>query len=333
MRALVCTEYNDKFRVELQQKKTVTDIGANEVLIKVHYASVSHAVGLMIAGKYQTRPNVPFIPGTEAVGEIINIGSSVSRLKAGMMVLAVNNFGCYAEKIVVPEYTVYPIPTGLDPLQALPLPISYGTAYTSLFWRACLQPTDTVLVLGAGAGVGLAAVEVAAEAGAHVIACSSTAEKRQTALEHGASGIVSPTANLAEEVKGLTSGQGVSILFDPVGGELANKALRATAPNGQIISIGFASGSLPKYAPNYLLVKNLTLHGFFFGRYLGWTLTDERMQHAPALQTVMEKLFQWAVKGSIRPMVSKVYKLDQLENALQALKNQRVIGKVAISFI
>src|SRR5690625_2107469 len=247
MRALVCTGYNDEFEVELHRKPKVTEVGANEVLIKVHYASVSHAVGLMIAGKYQTKPSIPFVPGTEAVGEVIGIGSQVSRLRVGMRVIAVNNFGCYADNIVVPEYTVYSIPPQLELLQALPIPISYGTAYTALLWRACIQPTDTVLILGAGAVVCLAAVEVAAQAGAQVIACTSTADKRRAVLQHGATKAVSTDGCLAEKVKNLTNGQGVSVLFDPVGGELANNALRATAPNGQILSIGFASGSLPQY--------------------------------------------------------------------------------------
>lgn len=333
MRALVCTHYNDQFQVELQNLDAPNQIEPHEVMIQVHYASVSHAMGLMIAGKYQTKPPLPFIPGTEAVGKVIHVGTAVTDIQVGDMVLAIHNYGCYAEQIVVPKYTVYPLPKDLPALQALPIPISYGTAYTGLAWRCKIQPTDTVLVLGAGAGVGLAAVEIAVQMGAQVIACTSTEEKRQMALKLGAFAAVSPDANLATTVKTLTNGQGASIIVDPVGGELAGYALRAAAPNAQILSIGFASGSLPNYAPNYLLVKNLSLHGFFYGQYIGWTPTDERIRYAASLKAVINTLLHWAKTQRINPTVSQLYKYNELTDALHALQNRQIIGKAAISFI
>lgn len=182
MRALQCEQYGPPENVRVVNCSEPGDPGPGNVIIRVRYASVSHAVGLMVAGRYQTRPSLPFVPGTEAVGHVISVGSEVRGLEPGMAVLVVNNWGCYAETICVPDSTVYPIPDGVDLLQALPLAISYGTAFTGLVWRCAIQPGDNVLVMGAGAGVGLAAVELASLLGATVIACASTEEKEPPPL-------------------------------------------------------------------------------------------------------------------------------------------------------
>lgn len=334
MKLLQCDQYGEVNEVvSLVEAPKPPIPNHNEVLIDVEYASVSHAVGLMVQGQYQTRPPVPFTPGTEAVGTVSAVGKDVTHVKIGDCVLATNNWGCYAQCITVPAATVYPIPDGLDTLSALPIAISYGTAYTGLVWRCNIQPSDTLLVLGAGAGVGLAAVEIAVRLGARVIACASTEEKRQAALSRGAFAAIAPSADLAKQVKKLTDGAGVDIVVDPVGGELAGYALRATAANGQILSIGFASGTLPNYAPNYLLVKNITLHGFFYGRFIGWTPANEREVHAPAMQRAIKTLLAWARDGHLQPTVEKVYPMSALANALEALKSRQVIGKLALSIL
>lgn len=332
MKILQCNRYGEVSDVVsvVDAPKTLT-LNSSEVIIDVDYASVSHAVGLMVQGSYQTRPPVPFIPGTEAVGTVSEVGKDITHVKPGDRVLVTNNWGCYAQRINVPAATVYPIPNGLNSLNALPIAISYGTAYTGLVWRCNIQPSDTLLVLGAGAGVGLAAVEIAVRLGAQVIACASTEEKRQAALSRGAFAAIAPNADLAKQVKALTNGAGVDIVVDPVGGELAGYALRATAANGQILSIGFASGTLPNYAPNYLLVKNITLHGFFYGRFIGWTPANEREVFAPAMQRAMKTLLGWARDGHLQPTVEKVYPMRALGSALEALKSRQVIGKLALS--
>ncbi len=235
----------------------------------------------------------------------------------------------FAERVRVPSHTAYPVPDALPAKVALPLPLSYGTAYCGLVWRCALRPEDSVLVLGAGAGVGLAAVEIARQLGATVIACASTEAKRAEALGRGAAHAVAPDG-LAATVKALTGGRGADIVLDPVGGELFAQSLRAAAPNARILSIGFASGTIPQAPVNLLLVKNLTLHGFFFGRYIGWTPADERAEHAQALQAVMATLFEWAAEGKIRPTVSAVYPFGGLSDALAALESRQVVGKVAI---
>jgi NADPH:quinone reductase len=331
MRALRCISYGSVEDVRVEDCEEPAAPNANEVTIRIEYASVSHATGLMIQGRYQTKPALPFTPGTEAVGTVVACGSRVTRLKIGDAVVAIADWGCFGELLTLDECTVYPLPQGLAPLEALPVPISYGTAYCGLQWRCCLKPGENVLVLGAGAGVGLAAVELASLMGANVIACASTAAKRDETIARGARHAVAPDAELASQVKKLTGGRGVDIVVDPVGGDLSEMAIRAMAANGRFLSVGFASGKMPPIAPNILLVKNLTLHGFFFGRYIGWTPRDERHQHAGELQQVMQTMLSWANEKRIRPTVSAVFALGELKQALEAIETRQVIGKVALS--
>lgn len=331
MRALQCDEFGTVDQVRLVERAAPSDPGPHELIIEVAYASVSHAVGLMVEGRYQTKPPRPFTPGTEAVGHVVAAGASVTRFKPGDAVVAIADWGCFAERIKLPEYTVYAIPAGLPLLDALPIPISYGTAYTGLLWRCALQPGETVLVLGAGAGVGLAAVELAVQMGAQVIACASTQAKRDEAIKRGAVGAVAPGAELAAQVKMLTGGRGADVVVDPVGGELFGYAVRAAAHNARLLSIGFASGAMPVVPPNIMLVKNLTLHGFFYGRYIGWTPADERIVHAPAMQHAMQTMLGWARDRRIRPTVAQVFPIAELSNALDALHSRQVIGKLALS--
>jgi NADPH2:quinone reductase len=331
MRALRCKTYGPVEDVRVEDCEEPAAPNTNEVTIRIDHASVSHAIGLMIQGRYQTKPALPFTPGTEAVGTVVARGSRVVRLKIGDAVVAVADWGCFGELLTLDECTVYPLPKGLPPLEALPVPISYGTAYCGLRWRCGLEPGEDVLVLGAGAGVGLAAVELASLMGANVIACASTAVKRDEAIARGARHAVAPDADLTVKVKELTGGRGVGIVVDPVGGDLSELAIRSTAANGRFLSVGFASGKMPAIAPNILLVKNLTLHGFFFGRYVGWTPLNERHQHAGELQQVMQTMLTWANEKRIRPTVSVVFPLGELKQALTALERRQVVGKVALS--
>jgi len=330
MRALLCERHGPVQGVVLRDIDDAPPPGPHEVTIEIEHASVSHATRLLIEGSYQSRPPLPFVPGTEAVGRVVARGAAVSRLAVGDAVVAVARWGCYAQRLTLPEYTVYPVPDGLDALAALPVPISYGTAYTALLWRAAMQPGDTVLVLGAGSGVGLAAVEIAALLGAAVIACASTDAKRQAAREAGAAQVFAAGDDLAARVKAATRGQGADIVFDAVGGAAFERSVRAAAANARMLSIGFASGQVPAVPLNLLLVKNIALHGFFYGRYLGWTPADERIEHAPALQRAMRTLLDWARDRRIRPAVTAVYPAADLATALAALETRRVVGKVAL---
>lgn len=331
MRALLCKEFGAPREVLSIEDVPMPGITQpDEVIVRVHYASVSHATGLMIEGKYQRKPPFPFSPGTEAVGVIEKTGSAASELKVGQRVACICDWGAYAEYVKLPKYTVYPIPDEVEYLSALPIPISYGTAYLGLVQRCRLTPDQTVLVLGAGSGVGLAAVEIAAALGCQVIACASTAEKCQVAEKAGATATLIGSEQLATQVKQLTGGKGVDVVFDPVGGTLFASALRAAAQNAQLISIGFASGKLPEVAMNIVLVKNLTIHGFFFGQYTGWTPANERIMHASMMSGVMDVLFRWVAEKKLNPDVQKVFSLNQIPEAIETLYGRSITGKLAV---
>ena len=332
MKALVCREFGAPHDViALQDVAPAAQIGTDEVLIEVHYATVSHATGLLIEGRYQKTPPLPFVPGTEGVGRVLACGSNVGHVKTGDMVAFICDWGAYSEQLIVHGATVYPIAAGVDALQALAIPISYGTAYAALHWRAQLQEGTTVLILGAGSGVGAAAVDLARlVAGVTIIACASSEQKRQAGLRGGAHHAVAPDG-LIEQVKQLTHGRGADLVFDPVGGDLLLQALRCTAQNGKIVSIGFASGTIPQVPMNILLVKNLTVFGFFYGQYIGWTPANERVKYAAQMQTMMAELFGLARRKAIQPSVTQVFPMDQLCQALSALHGRTVVGKVALA--
>jgi NADPH2:quinone reductase len=222
---------------------------------------------------------------------------------------------------------------GMDWLQALPLPISYGTAYTALLWRAKIEPSETLLVLGAGSGAGLACVEIAAALGIKVIACASTVGKRELALSRGADHVVEPGDALAQQVKALTGGRGVDVVFDPIGGAVMERAFRATAQGARVLTIGFASGQIPSLPMNIALVKNLSLLGFFFGLYTGWTPENETQKYLPAMQKMMNTLQRWTLKGGIQPGVTKTYPLTGLTDALADLHHRQVTGKLALDIL
>lgn len=331
MKALVCREFGlPQDVVALQEVNQNHQIGVDDVLIEVQYATVSHATGLLIEGRYQKTPPLPFVPGTEGVGKVLSSGSNVAHVKPGDPVAFICDWGAYGEQLVVQGATVYAIAPGLDALQALAVPISYGTAYSALHWRAQLQEGDTILVLGAGSGVGAAAVELARLVrGVTVIGCASSAQKRQATLQKGAHHAVDSDGLIAQ-VKQLTQGRGVDIVFDPVGGDLLLQALRCTAQNGKVVSIGFASGTIPQIPMNILLVKNLTVFGFFYGQYIGWTPADERVKYAPQMRDMIAELFALAQRRAIHPAISQVYPMDQICQALSALHGRNVVGKIAL---
>lgn len=331
MKAIVCKSFGDPRSVaKVCEIEAPTAPDEHEVSIDVAYASVSHATELLIRGSYQSNPPLPFTPGTEIYGQVFACGSKVSRFKPGDRVLAMTRWGGYAQRINLLAHTVYPVVAELDWKKALPLPLSYGTAYSALVWKAGMTPQDIVLVLGAGSGVGLAAVEIASALGATVIAVASSPEKRQVAADHGAHFVFAPDEQLVSNIKDV-SGGGASIIFDPVGADLMEQVFRAAAQGAQILSIGFAAGRPPRLAQNIMLVKNLSLHGFFFGKYIGWTPTDERLRHETDMRQMMRALQQLTVRGRIKPQIVKTYEIDQLCQALDDLNARLVTGKVAIT--
>lgn len=330
MKAIVCEQFGDPRKVaQVKEVANPAPPGPGQVSIQVQAASVSHATELLIRGSYQSNPPLPFSPGTEVYGQVLACGEDVSTFEPGDHVVAMTRWGGYAQQINLPTHTAYRVLDGLSMQQALPLPLSYGTAYTALVWKAHMTPEDTVLILGAGSGVGLAAVEIASALGATVIAVASSADKRDVAQKHGAHYTFAPDNDLVSNIKACSGG--ASIIFDPVGAELMETAFKAAAQGAQILSIGFAAGRPPRLPQNIMLVKNLSLHGFFYGQYIGWTPHDERLRYETPMRNMMRTLQHMTLRGQIRPEIVKTYPMDGLCQALDDLGSRRITGKVALT--
>lgn len=328
MRALICRQWCDFKDLSLEEvaEPILTPGG---VRIAVEYAGLGFAHSLVVAGKYQVKPPRPFVPGTEVVGIVRETGEGVDHVKAGDRVLATLDWGGFAEIAVAPAETVYPLPSTVDPASSIHLATSYSTAYAALTWRARLQAGETLLVHGAAGALGLGAVELGRLLQAIVIACASSAEKRKTALAHGAE-VALPASGFRERVKDLTAGRGADVVFDPVGGNAFDESLRAIAPEGRILSVGFASGHIPKIPANLLLVKNVSVLGFYFGTYIKDGPDDQRRRSAPRVRAMMAQLIDWTQQGHLKPTLSGVFDLDRYAEAMDSILSRRSIGKVAL---
>ncbi len=238
--------------------------------------------------------------------------------------MAVPGRGGFAEQVVAQASDVFALPAGMDDITAAGFPIAYGTSHHALTKRAGLHAGQTLLVHGAAGGVGLTAVEIGHALGATVIATASSPEKLAVAALHGADyGIDSRDPDLRAAVKGLTNGRGVDVVYDPVGGPLFDASLRCTAPGGCLLAIGFASGIVPQIPANILLVKNLSVIGYYWGAF--------RTLDPASLQASFAELFDWYTAGRIHPEVAQVYPLAEAAEALRALKERKVVGKLVLS--
>ncbi len=330
MRAIVCHTAGS-YRDTRVEKVARPDMCANGVRIAVHAASISFSIALMIEGKYQRKFPLPFIPGTEVTGIVIEVADGVTATKPGDRVLAICDWGAYAEEVVTPYHTVYPLPDAVSLEDAPHLGMSYGTSYGALFWRAGLRQGDTLLVLGAGGGVGLAAVELGGVAGATVIAAAGSAGKCALARTHGAHHTIDTSLDdLREVVNRVTGGQGLDVVYDPVGGALSETAMRLLKLDGRLVLIGFASGQVPQLPANILLVKNLSVIGYNHGAYMGWGPGDGRDRHEPKTRAMYEQIFAWTVEGKLRPVTCAAYPLEAFPAAMDFLISRQSTGKVVL---
>ncbi len=322
MRAVLCKELGgpEKLVVAEVPAPPLTD---GTVRIEIHAAGVNFADTLLIAGQYQDRPPLPFIPGMEVGGVVREIGAGVSHLKPGDRVLASVGRGGYAEEVVTEAEIVHRIPDAMDFATAAGFPVAYSTSHGAFEWRARLKPGETVLVLGASGGVGLTAVEIAKAMGASVIAAAGGAEKLAVARRAGADHLIDYTReDLRERVKELTGGRGVDVVYDPVGGDVFDQSLRSIAWEGRLIVIGFAGGRIPQIPANLVLVKNIDVIGFFWGSY---------RRHKPELMAQSyRQLFRWFDEGKLKPHISHRLPLADVAQALDLLKTRKSTGKVVL---
>lgn len=326
--SLVCEAFGSPSNLVLRRMPRAA-LKAGEVRIAVAHAAIGFGTTVLIEGRYQRHPELPFVPGTEISGVVLEVAPDVHALKPGDRVAGGIDWGGYAHEVVCGAATIYPVPQGVDLAAAACIPLTYGTSYAALHWRARLADGETVLVLGAAGGVGLAAVEIARAAGARVIATGSTDEKRALALAHGAQhALPADASTLRQAVLAATDGEGVDVVFDPVGGELAREALRCLRSEGRHVVIGFAGGEPPQAAFNILLVKNIDVIGFWFGQYLGWGRIDERLRYEPRMREMMAALFQGCLDGRLRPQGNMRFPLQRYPEAFGAVTGRQGIGRV-----
>jgi len=322
MKAILCKEYGPA------EKLVIDDVASPEVKghgvkIRVKAAGLNFPDTLIIENKYQLKPSLPFSPGGEMAGEVIEVGEKVTRFKPGDRVAGLTGYGAFAEEIVAPEQNLLPIPDAMPDEKAAAFSMVYGTSYYALKQRANLQPGETLLVLGASGGVGLATVELGKAMGAHVIAAASSAEKLAVAKAAGADELINYTEEpLKEAVKKLTKSKGVDVIYDPVGGDFTEQALRAMAWNGRHLIIGFAAGDIPKIPANLTLLKGCSVVGVFWGSFT-------QREPETSAQNMMELMKLYA-EGKIDPKISEVFEFEDYAKALGALTERRATGKVVL---
>jgi NADPH2:quinone reductase len=322
MKAVLCKAFGSADSLVLEEVASPV-AKSNEILLNIHAAGVNFPDTLIIQGNYQFKPPFPFSPGGEAAGIVAAAGEKVSAFKPGDRVMALTGWGSFAEQVAVPAYNVLPIPSNMDFTTAAAFSMTYGTAMHALRQRADLQPGETLLVLGASGGVGLAAVEIGKALGARVIAAASSADKLAVAANAGADELIHYNdANLKDELKRLTAGNGVDVIFDPVGGDLFDQAVRAIAWNGRLLVIGFASGRIPDLPVNLALLKGAAIIGVFWGAFAQRQPKDNAANFA--------QLFEWFEQGRIKPLVSKSYPLERAGEAIDSLATRRAVGKVVV---
>ncbi|WQG59633.1 NADPH:quinone oxidoreductase family protein [Pseudomonas sp. RTB3] len=323
MKAVLCKAFGPAETLVLEEVPN-PEAKKNEIVMDVHAAGVNFPDTLIIEGKYQFKPPFPFSPGGESAGVISAVGEKVSHLKVGDRVMALTGWGSFAEQVAVPGYNVLPMPAERwTSTTAAAFSMTYGTSMHALKQRANLQPGETLLVLGASGGVGLAAVEIGKAMGARVIAAASSADKLAVAKAAGADELINYSeTNLKDEIKRLTNGLGADVIYDPVGGDLFDQAIRAIAWNGRLLVVGFASGRIPELPVNLALLKGASVVGVFWGSFAQRQPQDNAAN--------FQQLFNWYAEGKLKPLVSKMYPLDQAAQAINDLGQRKAVGKVVV---
>ena len=321
MRAIVCREWGSIDQLTLEDIDKPMP-GDGEVLIRVEASAVNFADSIMVAGRYQTKPALPFTPGLETAGVVTECGPGVTDFAPGDRVMAILAYGGLAEYAIAKTSETFRIPNSMSFDEAGAFPVSYLSSHVAIRWLGRLEPGETMLVLGAAGGVGLTAVEIGKAMGARVIAAASSPEKLAVAREHGADELVNyTTEKLTERVMELTFDKGVNVVYDPVGGDLFDAALSATGWGGRILIVGFVAG-VPQISANRLLVKNRSA--------LGSSLRHFRWHEPQKLNQSVQDLFQWYVEGKLRPCVSQSLPLEESVRAIALLTDRKAHGKVIV---
>ena len=323
MKAVLCKSHGMPDTLVVEDVPS-PDLTEGQVLISVKACGVNFPDTLIIQGKYQFKPDLPFSPGGEVSGVIKAVGDGVTNVSVGDRVIAFSTWGGFAEELAVDATRLIKMSDKMDFEKASAFILTYGTSYHALKDRANIQPGETLLVLGASGGVGLAAVQLGKSMGARVIAAASTQEKLDVCAANGADELINYSSeDLRARVKEITQGAGVDVIYDPVGGPLSEKALRDMSWGGRFLVVGFAVGEIPKVPLNLALLKGCSIVGVFWGDFT---------RREPALnETNNQELMRLFEAGKISPHIHKVYPLTQASEALNELLDKKVSGKVVLS--
>lgn len=323
MKALRCHAFGPVGHLALEEDVASPVPGPQQAVVTVRAAGMNFPDTLIVQGKYQIKPELPFTPGAEFAGIVKAIGEGVANVKPGDSVFGVGVTGGFAEEALIDAANLVPLPSGVDFAVAAALTMAYGTSLHALRDRARLAPGESLLVLGAAGGVGLAAVEIGKLLGATVIAAASTDAKLDICRGRGADAVINyDREDLKERVRALTDGRGADVVYDPVGGSYAASAFRSVAWNGRYLVVGFAAGEIPHVPLNLPLLKGYSIVGVYWGGFV---------QREPAASAAnMKRLMDWVAAGKLAPLISARYPLSQAVDALFAMMRREVAGKVVI---
>ena len=322
MKAMRCEKFGPPEDLVLKEVPDLTPL-AGQVRVATEACGVNFPDTLIIENKYQFKPELPFAPGGEVTGIVDAVGDGVSQDLLGQSVMCMTLSGGFAEQTLCKAEDLLARPSFMPSTVAAGFTMTYGTSMHALKQRAQLQAGETLLVMGAGGGVGLAAVEIGKQMDATVIAAASSAEKLKAAKDAGADHLIDYSQqDLRSALKDIVGKKGVDVVYDPVGGDMFEAALRSTAWGGRVLVVGFASGDIPKVPVNLALLKGCSIVGVFWGAFrLNYTKEDNEN---------FEQLFAWYAQGKLKPFTSKTYTLSEAALALNDLKNRKAIGKLII---
>ena len=322
MKAMVCEAFGGPEVLMARDLPDPPPPGPGEVQIRIMARGVQYVDVLQLAGKYQTRPEPPFIPGSEAAGEVIAVGPDVTRFKRGNLVMSRHGTGAFAQIANAKETACDFVPNGMDLEQAGVFRSGFGTAYHALLQRGRMVAGEWVLVHGAAGGIGIAAIQIAKLFGARVIATASTEAKRAACLEEGADHVLDYTKGFIDEVKQLTGGRGADIVYDPIGAKVSEDSLRCMAWGGRLLILGFLGGGPATIKSNYLLIKGIDAVGVYMGGF---------QQNEPALYAANNRALDGlAGEGKLHVRISHRIQLENAREALAAVMNREVIGKAVL---
>ncbi|MCK1687566.1 NADPH:quinone oxidoreductase family protein [Bradyrhizobium sp. 145] len=322
MKAVVVEQYASIDQIALKDVPSPR-IGPGQLRVRVEAAGIGFVDGLKMEGRYQTKDPLPFIPGTEFAGIVDEAPGAPGGYQPGMRVMGMTRSGALAEEIVVTPEALYPLPDGVAAEVAASFRANYLTALYALSARASLGAGEQLLVLGAAGGTGIAAVQIGRQLGAHVIAAASTPDKRAFARQHGADAVVDYTqTNWRDTLKELTEGHGADVIFDPVGGEISVQAFRSIAWRGRHLVVGFAAGAIPALPFNLPLLKG--------GALLGVDLAQLPIREPEVQKRLMSELTAWLVDGQLKPVVGRIFALDDFREAFRTMQTRGALGKMVV---